>query len=222
MDINVVESTYNQVQGANSNYTGKKADNAQAKTETKTDAMENPINSEAAVYEKSTASDNKGTGKIYSMSKTDRQALVEQMKNEQARVQQQFVDMIHKMMNGQGSAYAKATGNEDDIWKFLASGQFEVDPETKAQAQADIAEDGYWGVKQTSERIFDFAMALAGDDEKMMKKMQDAFEKGFGEATKAWGKTLPDISSRTRDAVNKKFEEYYDSKKTAAADSDLA
>ena len=34
----------------------------------------------------------------------------------------------------------------------------------KAQAQKDIDEDGYWGVKQTSQRLFDFASALAGDD----------------------------------------------------------
>lgn len=39
---------------------------------------------------------------------------------------------------------------------FLASGNFTVDAATKAQAQADIAEDGYWGVSQTSQRLFDF------------------------------------------------------------------
>ena len=39
-------------------------------------------------------------------------------------------------------------------------------------------ENGYWGVKQTSERIFSFAQALAGDDEEKMTKMKEAFE-GF-------------------------------------------
>lgn len=43
-------------------------------------------------------------------------------------------------------------------------GDFTVDAATKAQAQKDISEDGYYGVKQTSERLFDFASALAGDD----------------------------------------------------------
>ena len=33
-----------------------------------------------------------------------------------------------------------------------------------------FSEDGYWGVKQTSSRIFDFAMALAGDDEEKMQR----------------------------------------------------
>ena len=41
-----------------------------------------------------------------------------------------------------------------------------------------------------------------------MAKMKDAFEKGFKEATKTWGKKLPDISQNTRDAVLKKFDDY--------------
>lgn len=214
MDINVVESTYTQVQSTNSNYSNDKKEAAVK------EAKDTSKDTQAAVYQKSEETQSKSTNKIYGKSSTDRAAIVEQMKAEQAKRQQDFVALVHKMMNGQGSAYAKATGNEDDIWKFLASGKFEVDAETKAQAQEDISEDGYWGVKQTSERIFDFAMALAGDDEEKMKKMQKAFEKGFGEATKAWGQNLPDISSRTRDAVNKKFDEYFESKKAPAADTE--
>ena len=95
----------------------------------------------------------------------------------------------------------------------MASGDYTVDAETKAQAQADIAEDGYYGVKQTSERMFDFACALAGDDEESMKKMQAAIEKGYKQATKAWGKELPSICKDTLDATNKLFEDYYASKK---------
>ena len=60
-----------------------------------------------------------------------------------------------------------------------------------------------------SERIFSFAQALAGDDEEKMTKMKEAFEKGFKEATKTWGKKLPDISQNTRDAVLKKFDDYF-------------
>ncbi len=110
------------------------------------------------------------------------------------------------------STYGKATGN--DIWKTLASGNFTVDPTTKAQAQKDISEDGYWGVKQTSQRLFDFASALAGDDVEKMKEMQAAMEKGFKMATKAWGKELPGICSETMSAANKLFEDYYKSKES--------
>ena len=108
-----------------------------------------------------------------------------------------------------------ASGN--DVWKTLASGNFKVDAATKAQAQRDIGEDGYWGVKQTSQRLFDFASALAGDDVNQMKKMQSAMEKGFKQATAAWGRDLPSISKQTLDAANKLFDDYYKSKETVTA-----
>ena len=41
-----------------------------------------------------------------------------------------------------------------------------------------------------------------------MDEMLEAFKKGFGQATEAWGKSLPDISQRTYDSVLEKFEDY--------------
>ena len=107
---------------------------------------------------------------------------------------------------GQGKAFSMASG--DDMWKFLASGNFTVDAETKAQAQKDIAEDGYWGVEKTSDRIVDFAKALSGGDEKKADELIGAFKKGFEQATKAWGKTLPDISQKTYDRVLEKMDNW--------------
>ena len=108
------------------------------------------------------------------------------------------------MMGKQANTY----GNANDIWSFLRSGNFTVDPATKAQAQADIADDGYWGVDQTSDRILDFAKALSGNDPEKADLLLDAFKKGFKEATKSWGQDLPDISQRTYDAVVEKFNKW--------------
>ena len=142
------------------------------------------------------------------MSDADRAALVKQLKAEQANREQQLTSIVSKMMYGQAKTYGQAT----DMWKFLASGNYTVDAVTKAQAQKDVSEDGYWGVKQTSQRLFDFASALAGDDVDKMKEMQGAVEKGMKQATKAWGKELPSICKDTFDATNKLFEEYYATK----------
>ena len=160
---------------------------------------------QGAVYEASKETEKKATYSINKMSAADRKALVSQLKADSEARESQFVSMIQKMISGQTNAYGKA----NDIWQFIASGNYTVDAQTKMQAQADIAEDGYYGVKQTSERIFDFACALAGDDVEKMKEMQKAFEKGFAQAEKTWGGTLPDISYKTKEAVSKKFEEYY-------------
>ncbi len=155
-----------------------------------------------AVYEKS---DPKTKKAGYS-----KPSIVEQLKADAEARQKQLVSIVEKSLSKQAGLYGKANG--DDIWKFLASGNVKVDPATRLQAQKDIGEDGYWGVKQTSQRLFDFASALAGDDVDKMKEMQKAMEKGFKLATGAWGKKLPNICSETMDAANKLFEDYYASK----------
>lgn len=158
-----------------------------------------------AVYEASNGDEKKATYSVNKMSKEERSALVSKLQADAESRQSQLVSMVQKMMSQQANAYGQA----NDIWKFLASGKAEVDPATKAQAQADIAEDGYYGVKQTASRLFDFASALAGDDVDKMKEMQAAIEKGFKKAEGAWGSKLPSISYETLDTVNKMFDDYY-------------
>ena len=155
----------------------------------------------SAVYEPS--KDAKKTDTVTTKQKNE--AIISRLKADAEARTQQLQQLVQQMISKQGNAYGQA----NDMWKFLASGNFTVDAQTKAQAQADIAEDGYWGVKQTSERIFDFAKALSGGDMDKMKEMQAAFEKGFKQATKTWGKELPQISQDTRSAVNNLFEDFY-------------
>jgi len=121
----------------------------------------------------------------------------------------QLKSLVEKLISGQGNAI----GNSDDIWSFLRTGNFTVDAETRAQAQKDIAEDGYWGVEQTSSRILDFAKALSGGDPDKIEELRDAFKKGFEQATKTWGDTLPDISQRTYEATMKKFDSWAEESK---------
>ena len=160
-------------------------------------------------YEKGTAEEN-GLYSKMKMNKADRTAIAEQMKANMEENKRQLMELVQKTLSGQVGAYGKA--NEESVWKTLASGKYTIDAATKAQAQKDISEDGYWGVKQTSQRLFDFASALAGDDVDKMNDMQKAMEKGFKLATKAWGRELPKISQDTLDAANKLFEDYYRSK----------
>ena len=147
---------------------------------------------------------------IYKKSKEDRAAIVKQLKAAEEQQRNNLISIVQKTLQGQVGAYGTAKG--DDFWRQLAGGNFKVDAATKAQAQKDISEDGYYGVKQTSQRLFDFASALAGDDVDKMKEMQKAMEKGFKQATKTWGRELPSICKETMNAANKLFEDYYSSK----------
>lgn len=139
------------------------------------------------------------------MTDAERADLVKSLKDDLDNQMSRFTNMMMRTFEKQGITAAKG----DDFWKQIASGNFTVDAKTKAEAEAAISEDGYWGVKQTSERIFDFAKALAGDDPDKMKKMQDAVEKGFKQAEDAWGGSLPGICGETQSAVNKLFDDYY-------------
>ncbi len=160
----------------------------------------------AAVYEKSDEKSD-STAKV-PVKESDRTKIIQQLKADDALRQQQLLDIVHKMMGKQAKTYGIANSDGDDsIWKFLAKGDFTVDAATKAQAQEDISENGYWGVKQTSDRILDFAKALAGDNPDKLEQMRSAFEKGYKQAEKTWGGELPEISKQTFDAVMKGFDE---------------
>ena len=111
------------------------------------------------------------------------------------------------------SKQGQTLGSADSMWSFLAKGDFKADPETIAQAQKDVAEDGYWGAEQTSERILSFAKALSGDDPDKAEELLNAFKKGYKEATKTWGKELPSLCSDTYDLVEKKFNDWMNSGK---------
>ena len=175
-----------------STYTATKTDHTEKKSEssTKTDT--------GVVYEKSSGQTSGTVTK-----KTD-YALVNKLKADAEQRTSQLRSLVEKMMTKQGVAI----GTADSMWSFLAKGDFTVDEATRAQAQADIADDGYWGVDQTSDRILDFAKALSGNDPEKADLLLDAFKKGFKEATKSWGQDLPDISQRTYDAVVEKFNKW--------------
>lgn len=165
---------------------------------------------EVTTSEATTSSTANESGVVYESSKdstknnykTSNAELVARLQADLKARTEQLQSLVQQMISKQGNSYGQA----NDIWKFLSTGDYTVDAETKAQAQADIAEDGYWGIGQTSDRIVDFAMALTGGDPDKIEEMRNAFDKGFKAATSAWGKDLPEISSKTYDAVMAKFD----------------
>lgn len=133
---------------------------------------------------------------------TQNTELVNKLKADAESHTKQLQNIVQQLMTKQGQTF----NNANDMWRFLASGKFEVDEATKLQAQKDIAEDGYWSVNQTSDRIIDFAKALTGGDPSKIEDMRDAFKKGYEQAEKTWGGKLPEISKQTYDAVMEKFD----------------
>lgn len=170
----------------------------------KIEGVDKTANTEAAESTNTTVKAD-DTAAVYDktkLSEDDRKTIVAQLKADQEKRQAQLTELVQSMISKQTTIFGEAT----DIWKFLAKGNFEVDAETKKKAQEDISEDGYWGVKQTSDRIVSFATALAGNDTDALEEMKDAFIKGYKQAEKQWGGKLPEISQKTYDAVMEKFD----------------
>lgn len=138
-----------------------------------------------------------------SSKQTKNAALVAQLKADSEKRSAQMQSLVTQMFKKQGIAIGTA------------------DADTIAQAKEDISEDGYWGVNQTSDRIFSFALALSNGDEKQMEKMVKAVEKGFSLATKSWGQELPSISSDTHSAIMDKFDNWFKENGSTATTADL-
>lgn len=97
-----------------------------------------------------------------------------------------------------GNFFASVTvlsfDNFNDQRGFLDHGAVK---KTDTDAADMVGENGYWGVKETSRRISEFVLNGAGEDIDRLKAGREGMLKGFREAEKAWGGTLPDISYAT-------------------------
>ena len=111
----------------------------------------------AAVYEKSDEAKKASSNS----------ALIKKLKADTESRLSQKQNLVKEMMLKQGQTYT----NADSMWKFLASGDYTVDAQTAKDAKDAISEDGYWGVNQTSQRIFDFAISLSGVESEILDKL---------------------------------------------------
>ncbi len=199
MNVNGITNVTTNVTDAYSAYTAKTPSTKEAEN-TASKAVNEGVVYEPSKAAKKAAEQSAEDKKNVKLEKN--QALKAQLQADSEARMAQLQSIVLRTINKQTETYGQA----NSIWSILSSGNFTVDAATKAQAQADIAEDGYWGVEATSNRIVDFAVALCGDDKDKLEEMKEAFEKGFRQAEKTWGGNLPDICQRTYDAVFEKFD----------------
>lgn len=127
------------------------------------------------------------------------------------------------MKIGQGSGIdalraGLRTTNLDDYRLFVRrqvaeqNGRVKVSPDMQEAARLELGPGGYWSPEAVTDRIIGFATAWAGDDPEKLQKALAAVRKGFAEAEKMLG-GLPDVSQRTRDLVERRFEQLLAAKK---------
>lgn len=202
---NVGSSTYTRDLAAQIKGTGQSTD---AKNSTAAAKTAEDTGDVGVVYETSKDSETAKTSSSSAKknSKADSQTIAKLKADADARLSQ-LKGIVEQLITKQEKASKTAS-----IWsqfrQGILDGSIEVDEATARQAAEDISEDGYWGVKQTSERILDFAKAITGGDSSKAEEMRDAIKKGFDAAAKLWGDELPEISQKTYDAVMKGIDDW--------------
>ena len=68
---------------------------------------------------------------------------------------------------------------------------------SQEEATQMVSEDGFFGIKQTSERIANFVISGAGGDEELLREGKKGIMQGFKDAESMWGGKLPDIAYET-------------------------
>jgi len=110
------------------------------------------------------------------------------------------------------SAIGKKDGTGQGFWAIRAGGLFKLNEADRAQAQQMISEDGFFGVKQTTERIMSFAKALVGEGASAedIEKMRAAVQKGFDQVGNLFGgfNKLPDVTRDTYSSIMQSFDDW--------------
>ncbi len=201
MDINSVSNqTYSSVNSDSIKKTNTESESAASSSQSSSSRT-----NDAAIYEKS-----KGSSSIMDDKKI--QAMIDETNQKSASLQKLIESLFAKQSAKSALAGKKGSANGVSSFTMPSSNlkdffsNLQVDSATALKAQQEISEDGYYGVKQTSARILDFAMAIAGDDPDKIAEMREAVQKGFDQAERMWGGKLPSISQSTYDAVMSGFD----------------
>lgn len=199
MTVNNNVSTY----AANNTVSGRETD-----TSAKAAEAEKKTEDSAAVFEKSKEPKRSSTNQIY-----NKDAIVSRLKADQQSRIASMQSLVEKVLNKQKGTFDLANSNNlADTFRQVAGA---ASPDDIAAAKASIAEDGYWGVEQTSDRLVSMAIALSGGDTEKADELKNAITKGFKQATAAWGEKLPQICQDTYDTTMKKMDDWKNGVTTA-------
>lgn len=167
------------------------------------------LSGDAAVFEKSTQASS--DTKTYTRDAVTFSEITQQVESKLASLRAAVENLVAMQQVKTGVAQGinydqilqKYDGKLKDFYQNL-----EVDDATRAQAQQDIAADGFWGVAQTSERTVEFAKAISGGDPAKIELLRQSIIDGYAAAEKSWGGALPEISKQTQEATLKGLDDW--------------
>lgn len=117
--------------------------------------------------------------------------------------EKQFVQVMTQVQSSLGLKVLEGDKSIDEVQEFkdfLNDIGYEGKPIaslSQEEAAELVSEDGFFGVKQTSDRIAQFVILGAGGEEELLREGKKGMLQGFDQAEKMWGGKLPDIAYET-------------------------
>jgi hypothetical protein len=123
-----------------------------------------------------------------------------------------FKKMLHRMLKAVDRGYRGRFRHQDPIEEsFAAVEQVQVAAvEQKRTLAMDDVDTEYWNAENTAQRLVDFATGLyqGGDREEHLEQMVAGMKRGYAEAARAFGGTLPEIAEDTIERAVEQLEEW--------------
>lgn len=122
---------------------------------------------------------------------------IEKLKADAETKYTDLINTVRSMLEKQGLTFK-------DVQKALAKGKelnITIDEDTRVKAREAVGENGFFGVKETANRIIDFARNISGDNTAKYRQLVSAVKQGFEAAKEIMGGELPEISKQTYQAV---------------------
>lgn len=163
--------------------------------------METTSEQEAYIVDINSKSEKKATYENPRVVKPDI-TKIEQLKKEADDALRPLRQMVEVLLKKQGMTFkdARLKANEGEM--------VEIDDETRAEAQRLISEDGEYGIENTANRLFEFAIALSGNDKTKVNVLKSAIEQGYKAAEEAFGGELPEICKKTLECTMEKLDQW--------------
>ncbi len=196
-----------------SNKSTYKTNDKSAKTAQKTNVKESTANSNANqdAYKLETSDQAKETTNKYPVNQKELAKIVAEAEQKS----NQLLTLTNALFKKQSDKFTLATSTYDQLknntlqlQEALDTNTLTADAQTIENAKVDIAEDGYYGVKKTSDRLIDFAKALSGGDPSKIELLRDSVIKGFSAVSGDLNDRLPDICKDTFNATMDKFDSW--------------
>lgn len=101
--------------------------------------------------------------------------------------------------------------NYEEFQSFLENIGYEgpkIADLTQDEAKALVADDGFFGIDKTAQRLSDFVINGAGDNESLLREGRAGLLEGMRQAEEMWGSELPEISQKTMQKAIETIDSY--------------